>query len=608
MKVQNQIDIKKGKYLLIFIRLTLCFCFLLFLQPQKVFAYQYSVNISSYDAFRNQVLGNKYDIDGAYGYQCWDGAALLWQQVGMYLQTGNHVAAGCWNLMSDENAGSQFYKIYNINEVKRGDVVVFGYESSTFNAVYYNEYTGETYPTGHIAYADEDYNQSGRINIIGQNQLNHPEFTLQNVPVTSFLGAFRLKSWSDSVSFDTYSIDKVEEYNIRASVWLDNPNGRTISEIGIQCGSDKDNASERTITTYVSWTRANLAYDAVNYYGNLASNRLYYIRYYIVIDGKKYYSDWMEATTKKATITFDTYSIENLYESDVRLSVWVDNPQEKRLTTIGIECGKTWEQAQTQKHVINENVYWTRPNLSYYLSPFMGFLESNTRYAARYYVVCENTTYYSDWFDFTTPAGGISFDTYGGVQEISDKDAKPSVWLDNPSGKTISEIGFEWGTSKTSTRFSVITNTVSWTRPYLNYKMSPYTGSLKSNTKYYCRYYVIVEEKRYSCDWFLFTTNPSEIVFSSPDFVLPASTTTIEESAFEGNEMTVVYIPDTCTSIGDYAFKDCCSLTQIRIPESCVISDHAFDGCEEVYIFGIAGSDAEEFCDNHEGFSFVEEQ
>ena len=101
--------------------------------------------------------------------------------------------------------------------------------------------------------------------------------------------------------------------------------------------------------------------------------------------------------------------------------------------------------------------------------------------------------------------------------------------------------------------------------------------------------------------------DPSMPIYGEPDFILPASTITIEESAFEGNQMTVVYIPDTCTSIAAYAFKDCSSITQIRIPANCEIDDNAFDGCEGVYIFGTAGSDAESYCGSHDGFTFVEE-
>ena len=92
-----------------------------------------------------------------------------------------------------------------------------------------------------------------------------------------------------------------------------------------------------------------------------------------------------------------------------------------------------------------------------------------------------------------------------------------------------------------------------------------------------------------------------------PDFILPLSTTTIEVAAFEGNSMSVAYIPDTCTSIGAYAFKSCKKLTQIRIPEKCTISDTAFVGCGTVYIFSHTGSSVEGYCQNHDNCIFVEE-
>lgn len=83
----------------------------------------YNINITSYDTLRNQVLGNGYDVDGFYGWQCWDGAALLWQQLGRRLETGNGLAIGCWDLKREQNKGSEFDLIYDVNALKRGDVV-----------------------------------------------------------------------------------------------------------------------------------------------------------------------------------------------------------------------------------------------------------------------------------------------------------------------------------------------------------------------------------------------------------------------------------------------------------------------------------------------------
>ena len=96
--------------------------------------------------------------------------------------------------------------------------------------------------------------------------------------------------------------------------------------------------------------------------------------------------------------------------------------------------------------------------------------------------------------------------------------------------------------------------------------------------------------------------------FGDPDFVLPASLTDIEEEAFAGAVMSVVYIQDTCESIGNYAFRGCANLTQIRIPADCVLGQDVFDGCDYVYVYGTAGTgNAESYCEAHDNCEFVEE-
>ena len=139
----------------------------------------YSVPIDSYDNFRNTVVGNGYDIDGAYSFQCWDLACLLWTQLGRWLSTGGTGAArGCWTAAKDANAGDDFDLITNKADVKRGDVVVFG--------------CGEY---GHIGYADADYDGGAYIKLLGQNQTADMKASVVNVSMSTFLGAFRFKRW-----------------------------------------------------------------------------------------------------------------------------------------------------------------------------------------------------------------------------------------------------------------------------------------------------------------------------------------------------------------------------------------------------------------------------
>lgn len=93
--------------------------------------------------------------------------------------------------------------------------------------------------------------------------------------------------------------------------------------------------------------------------------------------------------------------------------------------------------------------------------------------------------------------------------------------------------------------------------------------------------------------------------FGPADFVLPASVRTIGANAFEEAAMTIVYVPDTCAEIGAEAFKNCKTLTQIRLPKNCSISDTAFTGCEKVQVFAPGGGSTQNWCQNKTNIEFV---
>lgn len=136
----------------------------------------YSVPIGSYAAFRDAVNGNGYDIDNAYSYQCWDGAALLWQQLGLVLYTGNGLAIGCWDLKRDVNKYDKFDLINDVNSLQLGDVVVMRPNHIGF----FNGWNGNA------------------MSILGQNQGgngNGAPFNIVNIAKSAFAGAFRFKAW-----------------------------------------------------------------------------------------------------------------------------------------------------------------------------------------------------------------------------------------------------------------------------------------------------------------------------------------------------------------------------------------------------------------------------
>ena len=216
---------KKNKSLTASLGLILTFIVSICIHPITAFAAD-SVPITSYDAFRKAVIGKAFDVDGSppgQPYQCYDGAALLWKQLGRNLQTGGNDAKGTWLNARYENAGDDFYLISDINQVKRGDVVVFDYNATNFNVTYY-DVNGNLRKPGHIAFADNDYAATHTLNIFGQNQLGKPYFTVQqNVSVDSFLGAFRLKTWgqqdveSVTVTADHVVVKKGTQVNFTIS-------------------------------------------------------------------------------------------------------------------------------------------------------------------------------------------------------------------------------------------------------------------------------------------------------------------------------------------------------------------------------------------------------
>lgn len=148
------------------------------------------VNVAheTYQEFRDATLGNGYNVDYSYGNQCWDFCALLWWQYNLtlYTQAGGGVAEDCWNVSRAANSVTPFISIYDKEEIKRGDCIVFA---------------GTTdYPTGHIAFADEDYSGDS-INCLGQHQGGAGDTDPSNITsiqLNTFLGAFRNTNWQSA--------------------------------------------------------------------------------------------------------------------------------------------------------------------------------------------------------------------------------------------------------------------------------------------------------------------------------------------------------------------------------------------------------------------------
>lgn len=138
----------------------------------------------SYDEWRDATLGNGYNVDNAFGDQCWDYCALLYWQYGLTLVTVNGTAAGCWYLAKSVNSQPPFEAVNGKSEIKRGDIIVFGANPIS--------------SAGHICFADEDYH-GNYINCLGQNQRGNGSgypVTLDTLSLNYFAGIFRNTNWT----------------------------------------------------------------------------------------------------------------------------------------------------------------------------------------------------------------------------------------------------------------------------------------------------------------------------------------------------------------------------------------------------------------------------
>lgn len=143
---------------------------------------------TTYNDWRSATINNYFDADQAYQYQCWDLVAEFYWNIGFptgYPLTGpNGYAYECWSVSRNSNVGHGISLVYDITTIKRGDIIVINQTAQI--------------PTGHIGFADEDYNSTGYINILGQNQIIGDQVTcVTNWYIADkFLGVFRYDPWN----------------------------------------------------------------------------------------------------------------------------------------------------------------------------------------------------------------------------------------------------------------------------------------------------------------------------------------------------------------------------------------------------------------------------
>ena len=103
------------------------------------------------------------------------------------------------------------------------------------------------------------------------------------------------------ISFEDINISEISMDGAKIGAWFSNPQGNTLTAIGM----DIRDANYGEYTSFevahnVGWTRAYLEYDITDYCQILKPKTTYQLRYYIEMDGEKYYSAFSKFTTAEA--------------------------------------------------------------------------------------------------------------------------------------------------------------------------------------------------------------------------------------------------------------------------------------------------------------------
>ena len=174
-------------------------------------------DISTPDAYYNAVIGKCIDLDGKYGAQCVDGFAdFNYNYTGRWLTTcGTGAARGLWDCAA-ENAGDDYILITNINDLQKGDWIVFD---------------GGQY--GHVGMAMGP-NNDGYIALLGENQGGPAcngggaAYNVINISLKTFKGAFRPKIYIKPEP-------KPEPIPVTGCAWWHVEWGDTMSKIMLEC-------------------------------------------------------------------------------------------------------------------------------------------------------------------------------------------------------------------------------------------------------------------------------------------------------------------------------------------------------------------------------------
>lgn len=322
----------------------------------------------------------------------------------------------------------------------------------------------------------------------------------------SSIDSFKTKK---APAFTINDVSGISLTDATVSAKITNPNNTKIDRVGFQIGLA---SNKLTTTKYDSVSMTDSAVTASfkmsKYKVTLKENTTYYYRFFIKTGGEYFYSSVKTFKTLSKEPTLATPTATSVTHNNAIIGVKVTNPYKLTVTKAGYQIGTSETNLSINKSK-NINSASTSQSIKFGLSNYKVTLKPNTTYYYKTYVIVGNKTYYSSVQSFKTLPETPTF-TYKSVSNLTYNCASLSFTLNNPAEYNVTKAGYQLGTSKDNLsikKAKAISNDTS-TVQNIGFNLSNYKVTLKENTTYYYRVFVLANDKYYYGAIKSFTTPP----------------------------------------------------------------------------------------------------
>lgn len=235
-----------------------------------------------------------------------------------------------------------------------------------------------------------------------------------------------------------------------------------------------------------------------------------------------------------STPSFTIKSVTGITPKNATLNATLSNPKGAKVTKVGYKLGTS----KTSLTITNcDTGSWKYKTLTvdYKLSDDKVTLKPNTTYYYSFYAIVGGKTYNSSVNSFKTKKAPAF--TINNESGISISDATISAKITNPNKTKITKVGFQIGTAKDKLNTKKCDIVSMYDKEVTaSYKMSKYKVTLKEDTTYYYRFYIVT-----GGETFYSSVDSFKTTAKVPTLAKPTATSITHNNAKIGVKVTNTY-------------------------------------------------------------------